>query len=34
MNLVIDEAVEVQLPTRDNSGSRRQLGQLASVRYE
>ena len=28
MNLVIDDAVEVQLPTKDNSGKRRQLGEL------
>jgi small nuclear ribonucleoprotein (snRNP)-like protein len=26
MNLVIDDAVEVQLPTKDHSGKRRQLG--------
>ena len=28
MNLVIDDAVEVQLPTKDSSGRRRQLGEL------
>ncbi|KAK5103335.1 hypothetical protein LTS08_002749 [Lithohypha guttulata] len=28
MNLVIDEAIEVQLPTKDRSESRRQLGQI------
>ncbi len=28
MNLVIDDAVEVQLPTKENSGKRRQLGGL------
>ena len=28
MNLVIDDAVEVQLPTKDRSESRRQLGQI------
>lgn len=28
MNLVIDDAVEVQVPTKDRSESRRQLGQI------
>jgi len=28
MNLVIDDAVEVQLPTKDRSEQRRQLGQI------
>lgn len=28
MNLVIDDAVEVQLPTKDRSQTRRQLGQI------
>jgi len=28
MNLVIDDAVEVQLPTKDRSEARRQLGQI------
>lgn len=29
MNLVVDDAVEVRTATRDNSGSRRQLGMRA-----
>ena len=28
MNLVIDDAVEVQLPTKDSSEKRRQLGKI------
>lgn len=28
MNLVVDDAVEVQLPTKDSPEKRRQLGQI------
>lgn len=28
MNLVIDDAIEVTLPTKDKSETRRQLGQI------